>query len=54
LYRISRNEAPKFNTDDFIEAEWLTPEEILKKQASGDKVKSDLLVITKALLETRL
>jgi isopentenyl-diphosphate delta-isomerase len=54
VYRISRDEAPAFNTDDFVEAMWLSPEEILERQESGDKVKSDLVIVTRALITGRL
>lgn len=42
VYEIRRDEAPEYNTDDFIEYFWLQPEAVLEKIAQGDKAKSDL------------
>ncbi len=42
VYEISLDEDPKYNTDDFVEYFWLTPDEVLKRIEEGDKCKSDL------------
>ena len=42
VYEISSNDEPDYNTDDFVEAFWMTPEEIMERLAQGDKAKSDL------------
>ncbi|HSH56266.1 MAG TPA: NUDIX domain-containing protein [Candidatus Limnocylindrales bacterium] len=42
LYRYCSNSAPQFNTDDFVSAEWLSPEEISEQIANGKPAKSSL------------
>lgn len=42
VYEISSDEAPAFNTDDFTEYFWLTPQEVLKKIESVTGAKGDL------------
>lgn len=45
IWKILRNETPEYNTEDFCEAFWLTPAEILSKLDGSDLVKSDFLII---------
>ncbi|HEY5220929.1 MAG TPA: NUDIX hydrolase [Candidatus Paceibacterota bacterium] len=47
VYEIKSDSIPNFNKSDFIEYYWLTPEELLKKLATGDKSKSDLPKLVK-------
>jgi isopentenyl-diphosphate delta-isomerase len=47
IYKVLINEAPAFNRDDFVEYFWLTPDELLKKIAVGDKAKSDVPLMVK-------
>ncbi len=49
VYLIYYNQDPDYNTDDFIEAFWMTPQELLNKIDQGEKVKSDLPKILKAI-----
>lgn len=41
-YLIELSETPDYNTDDFFEYYWLTPEALLERLAAGDKSKDDL------------
>jgi hypothetical protein len=34
--------APDYNPDDFTEAFWLTPDELLERVSGGDQAKEDL------------
>ncbi len=47
VYEITSEETPVFNTDDFIEAFWLTPEEIIEKIQRGEKAKTDIPLLIK-------
>lgn len=49
VYLIQSDDVPPYNKNDFIEFEWLTPEEVLKKVSSGDKAKTDLIPILNAI-----
>jgi isopentenyl-diphosphate delta-isomerase len=42
LYLIGRNGEPDFNRDDFSEAFWLSPDELLRRIADGEPCKGDL------------
>jgi isopentenyldiphosphate isomerase len=42
VYRINRNEAPRYNQEDFSEAMWITPEDLIQRINEGDAAKSDL------------
>ena len=42
FYIYRSNQSPEYNPDDFIGAEWLSPEEILQKIASGAPSKTSL------------
>lgn len=41
-YEIVSEESPQYNPEDFIEAYWLYPEEVVKKIEAGDVAKSSL------------
>lgn len=47
VYEITSDETPDFNKDDFIEAYWLTPQEIIERIESGDKAKTDIPLLIK-------
>ena len=42
VYVILGNETPRWNSDDFVEAYWLWPWEIMDRIRAGEKVKGDL------------
>jgi len=42
VYEIRAEAVPNWNRDDFCEAQWLTPRELLDRVASGDRAKGDL------------
>lgn len=42
VYKITRDEVPDYNRNDFVEYYWLTPEALLDRLANGDKAKDDL------------
>ncbi len=43
VYEIQSDSAPEYNPDDFIEAFWLSPQEVKARIEGGDKAKSALL-----------
>ncbi len=45
VYRIRTNEAPAYNKDDFLEAQWLLPGELLRKLRNGEPAKGDLMTL---------
>lgn len=47
VYEIQMDEAPSYNTDDFVEYFWLTPEELLGMIEKGEKAKSDLPIVVR-------
>lgn len=49
VYLIYSNDIPPYNTDDFIDYYWLSPQEIFEKLANNDKAKSDLPRILQAI-----
>jgi NADH pyrophosphatase NudC (nudix superfamily) len=49
VYAIYLDEAPNFNKDEFIDAQWFYPNELLRIIESGEKAKNDLRVILKNL-----
>ena len=49
VYLLEVNDAPNYNTDDFIEYFWLKPQEVLDLLDSGDVCKGDLPRIIKKL-----
>ena len=42
VWEIRQDEAPRYNSDDFVEYFWLTPAALLTRMAEGEKSKSDL------------
>lgn len=42
VYEIKSDEVPNFNSEDFIEYSWLTPDEFFSRLDQGEKVKGDL------------
>ena len=42
VYRIVTDEAPAYNKADFLEAYWLSPEELLRRLRDGEPAKGDL------------
>lgn len=42
VYEIRSDLAPDYNPDDFTEAFWLTPAQVLERIAGGDPAKGDL------------
>lgn len=42
IYEISSDEAPAFNSADFVEYFWMTPEQIMEKAEAGEVMKSDM------------
>jgi isopentenyldiphosphate isomerase len=40
VYKLQRNEPPQYNTDDFMNFEWLTPQELLARIYAGEPVKN--------------
>ncbi len=42
VYEIQAEEVKHFNTNDFSEAYWLSPQELLERLSNGDKAKDDL------------
>jgi isopentenyl-diphosphate delta-isomerase len=47
VYEIEYDKRIDFNKNDFLECFWLTPKEIIRRIANGEKAKSDLLVLLK-------
>ncbi len=47
VYEIHQNEAPDYNSNDFTEYYWLTPQEIINKIDAGDIAKGDLPILIK-------
>lgn len=42
VYEIAQDEAPDYNTRDFVEYLWLTPHAVFDRLANGDMAKGDL------------
>lgn len=49
VYELLSEHVPHYNSEDFCEWFWLTPHELLARVARGEKTKSDLPVIVRAL-----
>lgn len=47
VYELAMDEAPSYNTDDFVEYFWLPPQELIKRIHGGEKSKYDLPIIVK-------
>jgi isopentenyl-diphosphate delta-isomerase len=45
VYEIKMDEAPNYNTDDFIEYFWLSPKVLFEKISQGEKTKGDLPIL---------
>ncbi|MBU1007560.1 NUDIX domain-containing protein [Candidatus Dependentiae bacterium] len=45
VYIIKSDVTPTYNTNDFVEFFWLSPDEFFTKVSQGDKARSDLLPI---------
>jgi len=50
VYLIHSEDEPHYNTDDFIHAQWLKPQELLEKIKNGEKAKGDLPIILEKIL----
>lgn len=53
VFLLQKNEPPNYNPDDFIEAFWLKPQEIISRLEKWDKGKDDLPKLIKHLFMTR-
>ncbi len=42
LYIYKSNDAPQYNPDDFVSAEWLTPQELITKLDAGVPAKTNM------------
>lgn len=49
VYEISHDGPVRYNTNDFVGFEWLTPQELEQRILAGEKVKGDLPKILKIL-----
>jgi len=47
VFEIQSDETPGYNPDDFTEAFWLTPQEIVDRIHAGDKAKNDIPTLVK-------
>ena len=45
VYRIRTDDAPEYNKDDFLEAQWLLPGELARRLREGEPAKGDLLTL---------
>ncbi|HEX7963430.1 MAG TPA: NUDIX domain-containing protein [Candidatus Saccharimonadales bacterium] len=53
IYLYRGDEAPNYNKDDFVSYEWLTPEALAQRLASGEPAKRDMALAVRALQETK-
>lgn len=53
LYEINTDLTPQLNSDDFVSAQWLTPQEVADKIKSGHKAKSNLLTLLELVYKTK-
>lgn len=49
IYEIRSDETPVYNPDDFVEAFWITPQELLERIEQGEVAKGDLPILVKML-----
>ena len=49
VYAITTDQAPDYNPDDFVEAFWGSPDQVLARIASGDRAKDDLPTLIRLL-----
>jgi len=47
IYEIQSDETPAYNTDDFTEYYWLTPQELVEKIEGGEHAKDDIVPLIK-------
>ena len=47
VYILRTNEAPNYNSEDFCEYFWLSPQELLTRITTGERCKSDLPIMIK-------
>lgn len=47
VYEIQTDETPKYNTDDFVESFWISPQALLNRITGGDVAKNDLPTLVK-------
>ncbi len=47
IFEIQSDETPQYNPDDFTEAFWLTPQELLRRIEKGDLAKTDIPTLVK-------
>ena len=52
LYILRTNKTPDFNRDDFVSAEWLTPQALLKLIEQGVPAKTNIKLAVKRILES--
>lgn len=53
VYEIVIDQSPAYNPEDFTEAFWLTPEEVLERIRAGEEAKSDLPLLVRKLIDLR-
>ncbi|MEK7105161.1 MAG: NUDIX domain-containing protein, partial [Patescibacteria group bacterium] len=53
VYEIQSDETPELNPDEFAESFWMKPADLLARIEAGDKVKSDLTILTKYFYSER-
>jgi len=51
LYVFKSNVAPKYNESDFVDYEWIRPEELARRLISGEQAKTSLLSTVNMLLK---
>lgn len=49
VYLIETNDVPSYNTNDFVDFYWLSPDDVFQKLKEGDCAKSDLTPILHAI-----
>ncbi len=49
VYLIKSDDVPDYNTNDFVEYFWLTPDDFFAKIEQGDKAKGDLFPMMRAI-----
>ena len=52
VYEIDFNQDPDYNKDDFVEAFWMTPQEVIDRIEAGEDAKSDLPKLIKKIYLT--
>jgi len=51
LFRYKTDKSPKYNPEDFVSAEWIKPEELIKRLENGEPAKKSLLPTVKLLIK---